>query len=142
MTTFTCQTSIKLRDTDAAGVLFFANYFALAHDAYEAFMDGQGINFGREIREGGYIIPVVHAESDYRVPLWAGEAVTITVTVEKVRRRKFTLAYVFHNAEGRRACSLRTTHVVVNQKTGKSVPLPANVARALGAGQGEDAPTQ
>ncbi len=129
--TFTYSTCIKLRDADPAGVLFFANYFALAHDAYEAFMEHNGVNLAEQIRDGRYLIPVVHAGGDFRAPLWAGEQATITLTVEEVRRRIFTIAYEFRNAEGRFACSIRTVHVVVDTQVRRAVPLPEMVVQAL-----------
>ena len=39
---FEYRFSIRLHDTDAAGVLFFAHLLRHAHDAYEAFMEQAG----------------------------------------------------------------------------------------------------
>ena len=33
---FTYERTIRLGDTDAAGIMFFANYLVLCHEAYEA----------------------------------------------------------------------------------------------------------
>ena len=33
---FETKTNIKLHDTDAAGITFFANHYRIAHTAYEA----------------------------------------------------------------------------------------------------------
>jgi 1,4-dihydroxy-2-naphthoyl-CoA hydrolase len=124
-------TKIKMRDADAAGVLFFGRYFALAHDAYEAFLDAHGVNIGQVLLEGGFLLPVVHAESDYRAPLFVGEAVTIQLRVVEIRTRAFTVAYEFHNSEDKVACTMKTIHVPVDPKTKRSAPIPEAVVRAL-----------
>lgn len=124
---------ISLRDADAAGVLFFGRYFALAHDAYETFLDGHGLNLGRLLQEGRFVVPVVHAESDYRRPLRVGERVTIRLRVAEVRRRAFTVAYEFLDGSGESACSLRTVHVAVDLSTGRAAPLPDELRAVLEA---------
>jgi 1,4-dihydroxy-2-naphthoyl-CoA hydrolase len=128
---FTYTARITLRDADAAGVLFFGRYFALAHDAYETFLDSHSLNIGYLIQTTNYILPVVHAESDYRRPLFVGQQTTIHLHVVDLRSRTFTVAYEFLNAEGELACRLRTVHCAVNVKTRKAVALPQAVVNAL-----------
>ena len=36
---FEIKSSIKLHDTDAAGVVFFVSHFRIAHTAYEEFLE-------------------------------------------------------------------------------------------------------
>ena len=128
---FTYPVRISLRDGDAAGVLFFGRYFALAHDAYETFLDSHGLNIGHLIRTTSYLIPVVHAESDYRRPLFVGEQAVIRLRVVELRSRTFTLDYEFLNADGHLACRLRTVHCAVNTRTRRAVALPPDVVTAL-----------
>jgi YbgC/YbaW family acyl-CoA thioester hydrolase len=120
-----------LHEADAAGVLFFARYLMFAHDADEEFMAAHGIDFAHVIREGAYVLPVVHAESDHRRPLWAGETATITVRVQEVKRRSFTLAYELRTPSGSLAAECRTTHAAVNKGTGRACPLPPEVLSVL-----------
>lgn len=128
---YTHTARITLRDADAAGVLFFGRYFALAHDAYEAFLDSHGLNIGHLMRTTDYLLPVVHAESDYRRPLLAGQKTAIHLRVVELRSRTLTVAYEFLNAEGELACRLRTVHCAVNVKTRRAVALPKEVVNAL-----------
>ena len=130
---FTTTRRVTLRDADPAGVLFFARYLAFAHDAYEEFMAARGIDFARVIREGDYLVPVVHAESDHRRPLWAGDTTTIAVRVEEVKRRSFTMVYELRTSAGAVAAECRTTHTAVNKQTGRACPLPQEVLSALRA---------
>jgi len=128
---YTWQTTITLRDADAAGVLFFARYLALAHDAYEAFLTAHGLGTGRILREATYLLPVVHAESNYRHPLWVGDRVTIVLWIEHIKRRTYTIAYELRNAEQTLACTVHTTHVAVDKTSRRAVPLPEELVHIL-----------
>ncbi len=128
---YTYETTVSMRDGDAAGVLFFARHFSLAHDAYEQFMQSRGISLGDLIREGKERIPIVHAESDNAAPLRVGDNVTIVLTPETVGQRKFTLRYELRNAQGEIACTIRTVHVTIDAQTGQAIPLPEAIVEAL-----------
>jgi 1,4-dihydroxy-2-naphthoyl-CoA hydrolase len=127
------RTTVTLRDADAAGVLFFARYLALAHDAYEAFMAEGGLSTARIIREESYVVPVVHAEADYKRPLQMGERVEIRLQVTQVRRRSFRIHYELCGEGGATACTAETHHVAVDKEKGKAVPLPERLADLLRA---------
>jgi 1,4-dihydroxy-2-naphthoyl-CoA hydrolase len=59
------ETTVKLYDTDAAGIMFFGNYLRVAHDAYQAYLESCGFSFAEALNEGKLLIPIVHAEADY-----------------------------------------------------------------------------
>lgn len=128
---FTYETTVTMHDADAAGVLFFARYLTLAHDAYEAFMASRGVSFAELIREGEFVLPVIHAECHYRAPLMLGEKVTVTGTIERVRPRAFSIAYQLYTADGRLAATVRTEHAAVSKSTGKAIHLPPKLVEAL-----------
>lgn len=121
---YSYDTIITLRDADAAGILYFARYFALAHDAYEAYLAEAGCSIARILDEASYIVPIVHAEADYRAPLRVGQKVQIRLKVEEVKSRSFTMRSTFHTENDQPACSVRTVHVAVEKATGKAIPLP------------------
>ena len=61
-------------DTGAAGRLYFANQFRLAHEAYEAFMASLGFPIGDILKAGRFGLPIVRAEADYKAALSVGDA--------------------------------------------------------------------
>lgn len=133
---FVYTTRVAMRHTDAAGVIFFARYFELMHDAFEAFMESRGLPAPTILHETHYVLPVVQAECDYRAALRWGDPLRIMVTVEEVRRRSFTLRYRFLNAAGKLAGAGRTTQVSVHKDKGHAIPLPPELVRALGSPAG------
>ncbi len=128
---FTTTKTILFRDADPAGVLFFARYLALAHDAYEEFMTSRGMMFREQLEEKGLLWPVIHAESDHRIALRLGDKTAIQVSVAEVTRRTFTIAYEFRTPEGEVAARCRTVHAAVDRKTGRAIHLPEHLAAAL-----------
>ena len=129
--TYTHKTRVWLPDTDAAGILFFGNYFRLAHDAYEAFMESLGFDFGRIIRETDFRPLIAHAEASYKKPLSPGERVTIELTVVKLGETSFHLSYSLKNAAAEVAATVKTVHVATSKKDGRKVDLPDDLRRKL-----------
>lgn len=121
---FSCKTTVRLYDTDAAGFLFYGAQFRFAHDALEQFFEHLGIPIGRVIRERRTLFPVVHAEADYRAPLSTGDRLTVRVAVRALGDRSFTVAYRLSLPDGRDAGSVLTVHAAVDPVEGASCPLP------------------
>lgn len=105
---------IRLHDTDAAGLLFFGHLFRHAHDACESFMEAIGFPLDRLIQDGQILLPLAHAEADYRLPLRHGDAVRVMVGIAEIRRRSFTIDYRFIKDGDQIAATARTVHVLVS----------------------------
>ncbi len=121
---YTYQTKIKLHDTDAAGLLFFSHQFEIIHDAYEALLESMGLGFAELIRNKAYFLPIVHAESDYKLPLFVGDTIEIQVTVENIGETSFTFAYKLLNSKGELVGTARTVHVTIDKSTHQKIFLP------------------
>ncbi|HOZ46297.1 MAG TPA: thioesterase family protein [Candidatus Hydrogenedentes bacterium] len=130
---YSCERVITLRDTDAAGIVFFPRYLTLAHDAYETFLLSRGIHFGREFTEHGLMLPVVHAECDYRAPLRLHDVARIALWIEDLGTRKFTVGYELRNGDGQLAATVRTMHVAASVTQG-AVALPERLIAVFQAG--------
>jgi acyl-CoA thioesterase FadM len=128
---FTCEQTVRLYDTDAAGFLFYGSQFRIAHAALEEFLDHVGLPIGAVLRERAQLFPVVHAEADYRAPLTAGDRLRVRVGVRAVGERSFTIAYRFLLPDGREAGSVLTVHAALDTATGASCPLPEALRAAL-----------
>jgi len=123
---------VTFHEADAAGILFFANHFKIAHGAYEDFMKSIGCGLDTIVSDAPYRLPIVHAEADYQQPLVLGEAFTLCLSAE-IGETSFTLAYVFRNKKGRVATRLKTVHVSVDKVTGEKIALPEEIRKGLAA---------
>ena len=124
---YTYQTKIKLHETDAAGLLFFANQFKLVHDAYESLLENVGFGFAQLLRDKDFFLPIVHAEADYKLPLFVGDVIEIQVTVEKIGDTSFTFAYKLVNHKGELVGTAKTVHVTIDKATHTKIPLPSDM---------------
>lgn len=121
---FTYRTSVRLKDTDATGVLYFSEQFKFALEALEEFLREKGFSL-KELIASPYLFPVVHAEGDYFAPLMVGDAVEVGMKVERVGTSSVTLHYVLRDPErGVDVGRVEMVHVVVDRASRTSVPIP------------------
>lgn len=125
------KTSLKLRDTDASGAVYFANVFSLAQEAFESYLDAKGLNIGTLMRNKPYHCPVVNAEANYLKPMGPGQPLHIEVTCERLGKTSFTISYRILSSDGEAFSNVRVTHVVVDRATGTKQPLPDEVVNGL-----------
>ena len=128
---FTYKTKIRLHDTDAAGIIFFANQFTIIHDAYEDLLEKFGWSFQTMLKGTEYFLPIVHAESDYKAPLFVGDKITIGIKVGHVGKTSFSFEYTLKRGKTL-VGTAKTVHVTINQKTRQKTPLPGELRKALG----------
>lgn len=128
--TFLYETTVRLHDTDAAGVLFFGHLFRHLHDAYESFMASLGYPLPALIAPADdrqpLPLPIVHAQADYLRPVRHGERLRLCLTVAEVRTRSFALEYVLEDTAGTVRARGRTVHVAAVEAR-----LPEGLRQAL-----------
>lgn len=124
---FSHRLKIRLSDTDATGVLFFAAQFHLAMQTLEAFLEYRGFPLS-ELLQSAHLFPVVHAEADYQQPLYVGQALRIDLSLEKLGSSSITLGYaLIRESDGEQMGSVRVVHVLVDKQTRKKTVLTARI---------------
>lgn len=118
---------VPLHHVDHAGVLFFANLFIHAHDAWETFMRSLHFDLAQLIDAGAWRIPIVHAEADYTQAMHHGDKCDIRLQVERLGRSSIKVVYIFIDEEGEQLAVARTTHVFIDTLTGSSVEIPGDL---------------
>ena len=83
MATFRYSRTIHFADTDAAGVVFFARYLSIAHEAYEEALSAAEIPLGEFFKDNGVVIPIAKSEASYLRPLSSGETVHVDVSATR-----------------------------------------------------------
>jgi YbgC/YbaW family acyl-CoA thioester hydrolase len=135
---FEHATEVRLVDTDAAGLVFFANHFKIAHNVYETFMASIGFGLHDIIEDGRFLLPIVHAEADYKAPLRLGDRFRISLR-STVQDHSFVLTYYFRDLSGNVLAEITTVHVFVDKETGEKVFLSEELRSGLmtiSSGQG------
>jgi 1,4-dihydroxy-2-naphthoyl-CoA hydrolase len=126
---------VRLHDTDAAGLLFFAHQFFYAHDVYEELLRAIGLPMESLLEEEDFFVPIVHAESQYLRGLSVGQEVEISVAVSSLGNTSYTLEYELRNSGGEVVGRAKTVHVSVDRITRKKILLPEKLRSRLEAFQ-------
>ena len=113
---FTYLRTVHFQDTDAAGVVYFANVLAMCHEAYEASLAASGINLKAFFSNPEVAFPIIHASVDFYRPMFAGDRLMIQLTPKQVTGDEFEIAYQVFSGEvaGRSAAKALTKHVCIN----------------------------
>ncbi|MBG0745130.1 MAG: acyl-CoA thioesterase [Planktothrix agardhii KL2] len=116
---------IRFQDTDAAGVVYFANILAMGHEAYEASLNQAEVNLKSFFVNPDFAIPIVHASVDFRFPLFCGDQVLIELNPEIINENSFKIQYKIRldNSDQLIAEAI-TKHICINPKTRQRQPLP------------------
>ena len=80
MSAFIYKRRIAFHETDAAGVVYFANYFRLAEEAETHAL----ASLGSIVTRDGYLYPRVHAEADYLAPLRFFDEVSVHAHIIRI----------------------------------------------------------
>ena len=115
---FTYTRTVHFQDTDAAGVVYFANVLAMCHEAYEASLAASGINLKAFFSNPEVAFPIIHASVDFYRPMFAGDRLMIQLTPKQVTGDEFEIAYqvfvVAGEVAGRSAAKAVTKHVCID----------------------------
>ena len=122
---------VTLPDTDAAGILFFGNYFKLAHVIYEEFMTEIDYSLRYVLDEADNLILIVHSEADYKKSLYLGDKFQISLQVTKIGNSSFELSYTFADSNENIVASVKTVHVVVSKEKSKPTRIPETLKEKL-----------
>lgn len=132
---FSYQRTIRFADTDAAGVVFFANYLAICHEAYEESLAASGIELAAFFQNTGVVVPISKSSAEYLRPLRPGEKLRIAVVPEALSENSFAVHFEMYKLSPveKLAARIRTEHVATSPAKRERVPLPADLARWVGA---------
>lgn len=110
--------TIKFDDTDAAGVVYFANVLRFCHEAYEASLAAHGVDLPTFFGGGAIAVPIVHAAAEFRRPLRCGDRVGIELVAESSEDGAFEIRYTLRVATADKVAATATTrHVCIDATT-------------------------
>ena len=133
---FVYPRTIRLADTDAAGVVYFVRTLSLCHEAYEEALAAAGVALSDLLGASGIIVPISRSEADYLRPLRAGDKVRITATPERLSENSFAVRYeiVRLGPPDKVAARVRTEHVCASTTKRDRAALPGKLAAWVSAG--------
>ena len=134
---FRYDRTIRLADTDAAGMVFFARTLALCHEAYEASLAAAGINLNDFLGGTGIVVPIARSEAEYLRPLRCGDRVRVSVAPELISEQAFAIRFevVKPGPPEKVAARVRTEHICTSPARRQRAAIPATLVAWVRGGQ-------
>jgi len=89
---FTWTVRVYYEDTDAGGIVFYANYLKFFERARTEWLRAAGVDQQHLIEREGAAFVVKNANIDYHAPARLDDEITLTLTVEKLGRASVQFA--------------------------------------------------
>ena len=118
-------------DTDAAGVVFFANYLSICHEAYEEALSASGIDLKSFFADTGVVVPIAKSEAEYLRPIACGDKLGISVRAKSLSENSFEIRYEITRLGPPAKCAarIRTEHVCIDSASRARRALPPALAQ-------------
>ncbi|MER3491946.1 MAG: 1,4-dihydroxy-2-naphthoyl-CoA hydrolase [Mastigocladus sp. ERB_26_2] len=128
--TFTYHRTVRFQDTDAAGVVYFANVLSICHEAYEESLEASGINLKEFFSNPPVAFPIVHANADFFRPMFCGDKLIVSLMPQKLSLEKFEINYEIVVADVMVAKAF-TRHVCIDVTSRQKTELPQQMIEWL-----------
>jgi acyl-CoA thioester hydrolase len=115
---------VRYGDTDAAGLVYYANYLRYFEAARVEYLRQLGQTY-REIEAGGVVMAVTQAICRYHAPARFDDLLALSCRIADLRRASFAFEYEIHRLpDGVLIASGRTEHACVDRETLRPVRMP------------------
>ncbi|MBD0346571.1 MAG: acyl-CoA thioesterase [Coleofasciculus sp. Co-bin14] len=130
---FIYNRTVRFQDTDAAGVVYFANVLSMCHEAYEASLAASGIDLKLFFRNPAAAIPIIHSSVDFFLPMFCGNQLLIHLTPQQLSETKFEITYqvVSASSSEQQFAKAITRHVCINPANRTKIQLPEAIVQWL-----------
>lgn len=127
----TSRTSLRVRyaETDAMGIVYYANYFVWFEAARGDLMRTLEWTY-REMEASGILLPVIEAECRYLAPARYDDEVEVRTEARLLSRVRMEFVYEVGLSDGGVIATGRTAHAAVD-RDGRPCRLPARVVEAF-----------
>ena len=130
---FIYDRTIHFRDTDAAGVVYFANGLSICHEAYEASLAASGIELKSFFRGGAIAVPITHASIDFFKPMFCGDLIVVSLVKTLLSPDSFQIEYqLFFDLESDEKKAIAralTKHICIDSITRKRCNLSQDLMK-------------
>ena len=124
MKKITTDYRVPYADTDQMGVVYYGNYMALFERARNELMRACGYTY-KQCEAEGFMLPVIHAEADYKSPAKYDDLLEISAWVQLQKGVRIEIACeVRRKGEEQVLAKGYTRHVFVSTKDFRPCPPP------------------
>lgn len=123
--TFSMPIRVYYEDTDAAGVVYYANYLKYMERVRTEWVRNLGCELDELRRQAGLLFAVRRAEVEYLRPAWFNDMLVVTLDPIAYGGASMDMAHeVRREADATLCCRARIKIVCVNEKTMRPGRIP------------------
>ena len=127
----TMEYRVPYADTDQLGVVYYGNYLTLFERARNELMRACGYTY-RECEAEGWMLPVIHAELDYKSPAKYDDLLEVTAYVQEAKGVRLEIACeVRRKGEAQILVKGFTRHCFVSTETFRPIAPPEKLMAVL-----------
>lgn len=127
----TMEYRVPYADTDQMGVVYYGNYLTLFERARNELMRACGYTY-RECEAEGWMLPVIHAELDYKSPAKYDDLLEVTAYVQEAKGVRLEIACeVRRKGEEQILVKGFTRHCFVSTETFRPIAPPEKLMAVL-----------
>jgi 4-hydroxybenzoyl-CoA thioesterase len=132
MKRFERQYLIRFSDCDPAGIVFYPQYFVMFNGLVEDWcQDALGISFHQLLIERRLGLPTVRLEVDFTAVSRMGDAVTLSLGIERLGQASLTLQLRCIGEDGAQRMAARQVLVLTSLDSHRAIAMPADLRAAL-----------
>ncbi|TFZ00858.1 acyl-CoA thioesterase [Ramlibacter henchirensis] len=132
MSAFAVERRIRFSDCDPAGIVFYPQYFVMFNSVVEDWFNGPlGVGYQHLVVERRVGLPTVRLEAEFKAVSRFGDPVVLTLDVERLGRRSFTLLLRCTGAAGQLRMQMRQVIVTTSLETHQAIDIPPDVQAAI-----------
>lgn len=114
-------------DTDAGGIVYYANYLKFMERARTEWLRSFGLDQGRLKAEKGLIFTIVSVDIEYRRPARLDDELRVSCIAEAQGRASFAFRQEIHRGADELIASARTRAACLDAATLRPRPLPVEL---------------
>ena len=95
---------VRYYETDMMGIVHHSNYIRYFETASSKALKDLGLPI-EKIESSGIMMPVIHIECDYKIPLKMGDEIKIISKIKELPKVKFTIDSDIFNEKGEKVAS-------------------------------------
>lgn len=131
MTEFSWPVRVYYEDTDAGGVVYYANYLRYLERARTEMLRALGFEQDKLAQDHNIIFIVRKVTIDYLRPAIFNEELTVNAKIAGLRKASMLFEQTIHNKQNDLLCQAEIRIACINNKTMKPVSIPAFIISEL-----------
>lgn len=122
---------VYYEDTDAGGVVYYANYLKFMERARSEWLRTLGVEQDALRQQNGVLLMVHRLSVNYVKPAKFNELLQVSVEIKQIGRAKIVFAQQVSNGLGQIFCEGDVTIACVSEQHGKAMAFPVELQQIL-----------